>query len=117
MGGVCFRRKRPSGNPYPEIQRSRIAGCDRPLDCFQRRRAVSTMACRRQGEYYWSNNKVMAADIRTTGNGIETGIPHELFPLDSPFYCPARDGRFVVLKPVESATITVVTNWTELVRQ
>ena len=67
--------------------------------------------------YYWSNNKVMAADIRTTGNGIETGIPHELFPLDSPFYCPARDGRFVVLKPVESATITVVTNWTELVRQ
>ena len=66
--------------------------------------------------YYWTDSKVMAVEIRASAAGIEAGTPHELFPLSSPFYCPARDGRFVVLKPLESATITVVTNWTELLR-
>jgi len=66
--------------------------------------------------YYWSGSKLMAVDVRTTPAGLETAAPHELFPLPTPFYNVARDGRFLVLKPLDSATITVITNWTEMMR-
>jgi serine/threonine protein kinase/Tol biopolymer transport system component len=67
--------------------------------------------------YYWSGSKLIAVDVRAAASGIETGTPHELFPLATPFYNPAPDGRFLVLKPLDSATITVLTNWTEMMRQ
>jgi hypothetical protein len=62
--------------------------------------------------YYMSGARLMAVAIQAGAKGIEPGTPRELFPLSSRTYDVVRDGqRFLVLNPVESASLTVITNW------
>ena len=70
--------------------------------------------------YVSAGSKLMAVDIRTTGERLEAGIPHVLF--EAPFwqagrntFVPSRDGRrfLAVLQAEQSASraITVELNW------
>ena len=70
--------------------------------------------------YVSPDNKLMAADVKETGTGLEIGTPHMLFraqmsPLDGYRYDVGSDGKkfIVALSPeqVASQPITLVVNW------
>jgi eukaryotic-like serine/threonine-protein kinase len=74
--------------------------------------------------YYISlDHKMMAVPVKTSG-GFEPGIPAELFAVQAIGYIPydvAPDGRFLINTPpegpgAESAKITVLLNWTSLLK-
>ena len=76
--------------------------------------------------YMTSDGRVMSASIRESKNEIEAGVPQKLFqtrPLPGTWnlYDVSPDGqRFIVNLPLEwtsAAPITVVTNWTEKLKQ
>ena len=68
----------------------------------------------------------MAVAVRDAGERLDVSLPTELFEIrglegaDYDDYAPSADGqRFLVKLPIEqdrTPTLTVVTNWTSLLR-
>jgi hypothetical protein len=67
----------------------------------------------------------MAVDLKTTGSTLEPSAPRELFMLPgadnsfSPYEVSPDGQRFLIRSPAGQAdrTLTVVVNWTGLLRQ
>ena len=71
--------------------------------------------------FYFSSDSTMMAVAMDLRAGVEPGIPQPLFNAGIPVipfadqYRVTSDGqRFLVIVPIESPPITVVTNWTDL---
>jgi Tol biopolymer transport system component len=75
--------------------------------------------------YISAENKLMAVDLKTTGSTLEPSVPRELFMLPgadnsfSPYEVSPDGQRFLIRSPAGQAdrTLTVVVNWTGLLRQ
>ena len=74
--------------------------------------------------YLSPDNKLMAVDIVAGGSSVQPGLPRELFPVRTPPtpgpYNVAPDGRILVITMedyAEGTPLSLVTNWTAIVRK
>lgn len=65
--------------------------------------------------FFIADNKMMAVDIKASGNKLEAGVPHALFNVLPRAFDVSRDGKFLIPTPVTKTAavpMTAIVNWT-----
>jgi Tol biopolymer transport system component len=64
--------------------------------------------------YFSADNKMMAVEIKASGNKLEAGVPHALFDLLPRAFDVSREGKFLIptaVVKIAAVPMTVIVNW------